>query len=540
MTGKQLGAIDADQSDSEALRRALRGDLEASGYTLDGVAAALGPVAAESLEREELLPARLALGCGADIRGADAQDRQSHEVGASPLGVMLRLFRLGEPVTRAQVEAAFPRAGVSTLASLGWVTAQGTGDDDEVRGAVGLLAYSSQEADGDRDWWIASDLGVGARGRALPEDYVLGVSRASRTLAQVTVRRPDVSVLDLGTGCGIQALHAAQHARRVVATDVSPRALEFARMNAMLAGVEVDLRRGSMFDPVSERFDLVVSNPPFVITPRSGAVSEYTYRDGGRRGDDLVHALVAGVGEHLEPGGVAQLLGNWEHVRGQEWDERLHGWLEESGLDGWVVQREVLDPAEYAEMWLRDGGTGRGGGEAEVRARDDAYEAWLRDFAERGVEAVGFGFITLRRPAGHSRERWRRVEEATGAVRQPLGPVIGEVLAAVDHLADLDARDVSVLEERWRVAPDVTDERYFTPGEPQPRVILLRAGGGFGRTVRCDTALSAFVGACDGELTGGQIVGALGALLEVAADDLAAELVPQVRGLITDGLLLPA
>lgn len=232
-------------------------------------------------------------------------------------------------------------------------------------------------------------------------------------------------------------------------------------------------------------------------------------------------------------------MGNWEHVRGQEWDERLHGWLAESGLDGWVVQREVLDPAEYAEMWLRDGGAGRGSSDRGAD-RERAYDAWLRDFVARDVEAVGFGFLTLRRPIREGRERWRRVEEVTGTVVQPLGGVIGEVLAAVDLLADLDARGASVLDHAWQVAPDVTDERYFTPGEPQPRVILLRAGGGFGRTVRCDTALSAFVGACDGELTGDQIVGALGALLEVSAADLATELVPQVRGLITDGLLLPA
>ena len=76
------------------------------------------------------------------------------------------------------------------------------------------------------------------------------------------------------------------------------RALAYARFNAALAGVALDLRAGSMLEPVrGETFDLVVSNPPFVITPRGGAtadsgdggrtgVGEFTYRDGGsgRRG----------------------------------------------------------------------------------------------------------------------------------------------------------------------------------------------------------------------------------------------------------------
>lgn len=69
--------------------------------------------------------------------------------------------------------------------------------------------------------------------------------------------------------------------------------------------------------------------------------------------------------------------------------------------------------------------------------------------------------------------------------------------------------------------------------------MLLRQGRGFGRTVRAGTALAGFVGACDGELTAGQIVGALGSLLEVGAAEVAADVVPSVRGLVLDGLLVP-
>jgi len=89
------------------------------------------------------------------------------------------------------------------------------------------------------------------------------------------------------------------------------------------------------------------------------------------------------------------------------------------------------------------------------------------------------------------------------------------------------------------VAPDVTEERYLTPGDLDPSVVLLRQGRGFGRTVRSGTALAGFVGACDGELTAGQIVGALGSLLEVGAAQVAADVVPSVRGLVLDGLLAP-
>lgn len=494
-------------------------------YTVAAIEAELGPVAARALEREESLPARRALASSGE-----------------PVARLFSLFQLGAELTRAEVEAAAPRTGVAGLERLGLVRTAGAGRGDEVRAAVELSPYSAQVEEGEVDWWIASDPGEVARGGAvLPTSHVLGVGGASRTLAQLTVREPRERVLDLGTGCGIQALHAAAHAREVVATDIDERALAFARFNAALnlppqAG-SVTTRAGSMLEPVAgERFDLVVSNPPFVITPRGAGVAEFTYRDGGASGDDLVRTLLRSLPTVLAPGGVAQLLGNWEHRRSQPWNERVSAWVADLGLDAWIIQREVQDPAEYAELWLRDGGLTA---DRDRAGYERAYEAWLADLASREVEGVGFGFLTLRRPAGGGaelRSPWIRVEEITGSVQQPLGATVSGVLAAVDRWSGASAADL--LAQHWVVASDVTEERFFTPGEASPSVILLRAGGGFGRTVRCDTALAAFVGACDGDLSGGQIVAALAGLLEVEAAALVAQIVPQLRGLVLDGLLL--
>ena len=68
--------------------------------------------------------------------------------------------------------------------------------------------------------------------------------------------------------------------------------------------------------------------------------------------------------------------------------------------------------------------------------------------------------------------------------------------------------------------------------------MLLRQGGGFGRAVQVGTASAGLVGACDGELTVGQIVAALAHLLGRDDDDVAREVLPVVRGLVRDGLLL--
>ncbi len=515
--------MDDLRHDPELLGR-LRDDLAGAEYTVAGVEERLGPLAVAALHREEAVPALRAT----DRSGTDPS-------GPDPCRTLVRAFVLGRAVARRALDAALPTVGTAGAARLGLAVAAGADPDDEVRAAVDLRPYTASDQGGSVDWWIASDLGELATGRSLRTDHVLGVGGASTTLAQVTVRTPRRRVLDLGTGCGIQALHATRHAEAVVGTDISGRALEFARFNALLAGEShrIGLRLGSMLAPVAgELFDLVVSNPPFVITPRSPGVPAYEYRDGGRAGDAIVEELVTGVGAVLAPGGVAQLLGNWEVRRGEDWHERVGEWLDRSGLDGWVVQREWQDPAQYAETWIRDGGTTP---ERDRAAWEHQYAAWLDDFESRDVEGVGFGIVTLRRPVTGA-PTLRRLEELTGTVHQPLGATIATSLAAHDWL---EARDDAALgAERLTVAGDVTEERYLTPGASDPSVVLLRQGGGFGRAVRAGTALAGFVGACDGSLTVGSLVDALGDVLGVPASDVAADVLPSVRGLVEDGLLL--
>jgi methylase of polypeptide subunit release factors len=487
------------------------------------VAQLLGPTAQAALAREEELAAE---------RAVRAQP--------GPLATLVRLLLLGRPVRRGALDAALPALGTAGAEGLGLVSASGVAPDDEARPLLELAPYAAD----DDEWWLASDLTRPAeQARPLRPDHVLGVGGASTTLARWTPRRPARRAADIGTGCGIQAFHLATHSADVVATDVSARSVAMAAFNAGLNaavrggpfdGRRLDLRRGSLLDPLAgERFDLVVSNPPYVITPRSGGAPAYTYRDGGLAGDDVVRRLVEDVGPLLEPGGTAQLLGNWEHRRGEPWAERVGAWLEASGLHGWVVQRELQDPAEYAETWARDAGHQPGSA-----AYTAMYAAWLDDFARRGVEAVGFGVVTLRRPLldGGAVTRVRRVEEHTGSLDGAMGDVVAAVMDAEVWL--LSADDADLLAGRWRVAADVTEERHGRPGAPDPSVIRLHQGGGLRRTVGADTALAAVVGACDGELPLGVLVDAVAGLLDEDAPALRQRVVPAVRRLVADGLLL--
>ena len=483
----------------------LRDDLVAARFTVDGVAERLGPLASSALHREQPLPALLETAGSPD-----------------PCGTLIRLFTLGRQVSRPALDTALPTVRAEGAAALRVVRVSA----ELVTPTCDLRPYS----DDTHDWWVASDLSELVTRQPLRPDHVLGIGGATTTLASWTIRRRVGRALDLGTGAGVQALHLAGHAASIVATDISERALAFARFNAALAGLEVDFRIGDLLDPVAgERFSLVVSNPPFVITPRDEDVPVYEYRDGGRPGDALVRSLVQQVESVLEPGGVAQFLGNWEVPVGRSWRDVWDEWFEGVGLDAWVVQREVQDPAEYAELWSRDGGHLPGSAE-----HDRLCAAWLRDFASREVESIGFGIVALQRPM-RDRVPWRSLDEVPGPVAAPMGRVVEAGLAARTWLAE--HTDDDVLDVAWSCAADVTEERHARPGAEDPSVILIRQGGGLRRVVRADTLLAAYVGVADGELTARAALDAIASLVELDPGTVRAELVPQIRDLVADGLL---
>jgi methylase of polypeptide subunit release factors len=502
-----------------ALIEGLRADLAAARFTVDALGARWGAEADAALERGNRLPA---------VRALAGDD--------SALATLATLFILGMPVSAAAVAVALPRVTLNGVRELGLCDVR----DDDVVALVDLRPYDFLDAQGAGSWWIASDLGELATGRALRTDHVLGVGGASLTLSGLLIPDPVDSVLDLGTGCGIQAMHASRWARRVIATDISRRALAFAELNAALNGIDnIEFRHGSLFEPVTgERFDRIVSNPPFVITPRSADVPEYEYRDGGMVGDALVEAVVSGARDHLVEGGIAQLLGNWEYRAdppgvGTDGLQRAAAWAAAAGLDAWIIERERQDPAQYAETWIRDGGTRPGTEEFERLCG-----AWLDDFAARGVTGVGFGYMLLRphETARPLRLRLERLDAPLGRGTAGLGSHLASAVVADDWQA---ARtDDEVLAARLVVAGDVTEERSHWPGEPDPSVLLLRQGGGFRRELRVGTELAAIVGACDGELSLGAIVVAVAELLEVDLAELRRTTVAEARDLLVDGILL--
>lgn len=479
----------------------LRAALGAAGYTSTGIADRIGPMATAALGRNDL---RAALSATA---GAD-----------DPLATLIRLFVCGEGAPPETVAAALAPLPLADAVRAGIVEEWQTG----LRAGVEIEAYGDQ--------WIVSDVDAAMRpGRPLPPDHVLGVGGASTTLAQSTIRRPVGTALDLGTGCGVQALHLSAHADRVTATDLSTRALRFAATTAGLNGLDWELLRGDLAEPVAgRRFDLVVSNPPFVVGP---GTTTHTYRDSGRPGDAVCAELVAAAPALLNEGGYLQFLANWLHVAGEDWADRVAGWLAGTGLDAWVLQREVSDPVAYVNLWLADA--------AEDPATQPARAAeWLDWFDANKIEAVGLGLITLR--AGGHDDPSVRVEDLRQAVDQPLGAQVEPWFQRQDWLRE-QSRD-ALLAARLRAADALRLHQEATRGPDGWQVDrqLLAQTEGLRWVEQIDPVVLALVSSCDGNLPLRDQLDLLAAAHQADPATLAEAAVPVVAHLVERGFLLPS
>ncbi len=484
------------------LTGALRSCFLRTGYDTDGVLGLLGPDAHAALGRGEAVPA----------------ERASR--GGGELGTLVRLFLLAMRCPAAEVTRALAPVDVDDAVRAGLLERVGDG----VRTALDVRPFDT----GSGTRWLVSDLDGELREHGVEREHVLGVGQASLSLLHTVPTAPVATALDLGTGCGVQAVHVAGHAEHVTATDLSERALALAAASFALNGVDVELLAGSWFSPVAgRRFDQIVANPPFVV---GMARVQHTYRDSGLDLDGASELLVRGAPEHLTLGGTATLLASWVHRAGADWRVRVASWVPAHGVDAWVVQRDVADPALYVGTWLRDAGL-----DPRSPAGVACAEEWLEHLARSGVVGIGFGYVTLRRTEHPSDVL---AEDLTQGFDDPLGP---ETLSYLQRVAWL--REHDLLGAVFVVSPGTALARVSLPGPDggwQEVVIRLHRGNGPEWQHEIDEFGAALVA---GMRRNGLPLGELVALLELAHGEvdgaLVAGAVELVAALVRHGLVLP-
>lgn len=435
--------------------------------------------------------------------------------GGTPLETLIRLFILGVRVGPEAAAAALAPMGPAWWAERGLVRLV----DGEVEAAVQLRCYQGLV--------VAFDFH--RRGGApLAPDYVMGISASSLTLAGLTIRRPSGATLDLGTGSGFQGFVAAGHSERVVVTDRNPRAVEIAAFNARLNGLaHVDSREGDLFEPVEgETFDLIVSNPPFIVSPDN----IFYFLHSGRTGDEVCRAIAREAPRFLAEGGYCQFLANWVTVAGEDWSDRLAGWFEGTGCDALVLRRGSTSPDEYAAIWIES--------EEEDSRFEESFDAWMAYYDRLGVEAIDSGLITMRRSGTSA---WFRTDDTPESLTFPAGADVLQRFEAEDFLAAHPGND-ALLGTAFRLAADVRLDEQYAPGDGGWELAggQLRRVAGLHWVGGVDTDGAALLARCDGTRTMADLLGELARSVGPEAAELTGRWPAMVRRLLQCGFLVPA
>jgi methylase of polypeptide subunit release factors len=400
---------------------------------------------------------------------------------ASPFHTLLRLFVLGMAVTVESAQAALSDEGVNCAIESGLLVDVADG----IRARACLRPW--------RELFLLSDF-LPTEGESLPADFVMsGISASSILLTRLTIRKQVEKALDLGTGAGIHALLAASHARHVVATDTNKRAINFASMNARLNGIEnVSFAEGSFFEPVAgQKFDLIVSNPPFTISPPSPLL----FQSAGLGGDKVSELILGESPAHLCEGGLAVALISWHHDREKDWASRPCAWVEGSGCDFWLLRATSADPIDYAANSLRQ--TERMGSPRYSELLDQ----WLEFYRERGFGRLALGAAIFRKRA--SPQNWIHCEDLSGAVvRSDAGEQIQRVFAGEDFLANL-SNEEELLDARIAIHPDHLLEQKLVAGDDGwiSQSLVLRPTDGIEHRAAIDTQVLMFLPRCNGTRT---------------------------------------
>lgn len=435
--------------------------------------------------------------------------------GNMPVETLMRLFFLGKPVALDKAQQALRPMDIDSWLEAGLIEV----NDDQVIPLVKFSPYRDLLLIFDFEW---------APEAVSHRQSVMGITGSSQFLANVTVRRPSRLTLDLGTGTGVQALLAARHSEKVITVDISERALAFAKFNAQLNGIKnIEFVEGDLFEPVDGlSFDLIISNPPFLISPENQCL----YRDNPLDGDEFVQGIVRKMPRFLNQGGFGQVVCNWIQPGKENWANRLSGWYRGSGCDGWVIRQSETEPAKYAQSWLKG---------FKTKAMEQRQEAWLNYYKQNDIASVGFGLITLHRNSKSA--HWSRIDKTLPEMSQNSGGYIDHIFQTQDFLNQTQ-EDQTLLNQRLRVCPYLRIDKQSAP-EPggswttvSSRLVLTR---GFLHQIKVDIAIFDAILFCKPHMTLGNLLRKIAIRQRRSPDEFIATYLPACRRLIELGFLWP-
>ncbi len=433
----------------------------------------------------------------------------------SPGNSLIRLFWLGLEQSREAVAKLIPEDVLTILLESGLVKAAGPA-------IVPQVAF----------WPLSKFLLAADHHSAFEKarrDLVLWPNPSTNTLWRHVIPGRSAATLDLGTGCGVIGLLAAANSDTVVASDLNPRAIEFARFNATLNGVaNMETVVGDCFEPVGGRtFDLILANPPFFITPRN----DFLFCQNPLELDGLCRRLVKEAPAHLNEGGYFEMLCEWAEIDGQPWQERIAEWMEGSGCDMWILHAGKQVPDIYAETYIFQ--------TVPDKSLDaERFSEFMQYYRQRKLAAIHNGFIVMRRRNGGGR---LRIEEMPGADSSDLGEAILDGFAAHD-LLEACAEDEKLLAMRLRPSAVARLTRNYLPVENgwHMDAIHLRRESAMPVQLELEPLVAEFFRQLDGKLTAGEAIQAIAGKSDAPLEKVRSESLAMLRRFIELGLLVEA
>lgn len=467
--------------------------------------------ARDLLDRVEYLPAGLAarLGTGSNLRlhGHDVARARVLLRDDRPLDLMASMFLLGADVDDVAAVATLG-SGVETLVQAGLAERS----EGRLRPLVQLVPHD--------DLIVASDL----PGPEPVADFVPGVQPPSDLLARLTPRDRVRRALDVGTGCGIQALLLARHADEVVATDVSPHALEIARTTAALnRATTIDFRLGGLLDPIgAERFDLVVANPPYVISPEH----TYVFRDASGRGDELVRELVRALPAVLADRGLAIVLVSGVNAGGTP--EPL-SWTTQAGFGRLLLASRIQSARETAHAWNKDRVADHG-------AYEEAIRRWLEFYEREGIESIGYGALILSSEMDGG-TGWAATVGAPLEGPGSAGPHVTRLVASHAALASAGGRVGELGPLVLTPDAELIERRRRGPTGLETLGVEIRLPGGIGTAADLDEGGALLAMAFEQPRTVDEAIEFAASRLGLDGQGIAQEAAAMARSLLTNGFI---
>jgi methylase of polypeptide subunit release factors len=397
----------------------------------------------------------------------------------SRLTTLFHWFWIGTPVETAMAGEWIPPQFIRLLIKSGILIEE----NNHFRSTVRISPFDK--------YLVLSDHAIRAGG-TLGANTILWPNPTTLLCYHLSLRSPGARTLDLGTGSGILALSSAEHSSQVIATDLNPRARQFCLFNAALNGApNIEFREGNAFEPVNdERFDFILANPPFFVTPSVRRI----YSDNAMDLDEFCRMLVRQAPQHLTEGGYCQMLAEWVEFDGQPWEEKLKEWFDGLGCDVWVLVLYSRSSLDYAILRVFED-------KDEVTPETHAALAaeWHAYFKQKRVVSMYGGIIVLRKRSGRN---WTRMEESRTIPARPFGDVLRRTFENRDAL-ECYASDQLLLASRPALPPSarLQKQSVLSPEGWKLTSVEILSGEGLPRSISLQSQVADFLALCNGWTT---------------------------------------